>query len=61
MFENTDILFTNYFSNYWVYACKRGIPIFLSVWIADNLGMFSNVDDSTLGVDNTFPFFLESA
>ena len=61
MFDNTDIFFTNYFTNYWSYAVKRAAPVVISVWVADNLGMFSNVEDSTLGIENNFPIFLESA
>ncbi len=60
-FENMDIVFTNFFGNYFTYMAKKGIPLFIALWIADNLGMFTNIADSTLGIENTFPMFLESA
>lgn len=61
IFQNTDILFTNFFGNYATWMLRRGVPVFLAFWIADNLGMFSNVADATIGIENVFPNFLESA
>lgn len=61
IFENTDILFTNYFANYGTYMMKKGVPIFIAFWIADNLGMFTNVSESQLGLEQAFPLFLETA
>lgn len=46
MFENTDILFTNFWGNYMTFMAKKGVPIFISFWIADNMGMFTNCADS---------------
>ena len=57
MFENSDILFTNYFQNFGNYMMKKGVPIFIAFWLADNFGMFSNVAESQLGIENTFPNF----
>ena len=51
----------NFFGNYFTFMAKKGIPLFIAFWIADNLGMFTNIADSTLGIENTFPMFLESA
>lgn len=43
---NQDIFFTNFFSGYFNYMAKKGVPVFIAFWIADNLGMFSNISDS---------------
>jgi len=60
-YHNSDILFTNFFGNYTAFMAKKGIPVFMSMWIADNLGMFSNVSDTILDFNQVFPGFLESA
>lgn len=53
--------FTNMFAGHTQFLISRGIPLWITMWLADNLGMFSNISDNTLGIDNVFPMFLESA
>lgn len=61
MYLNIDILFTSYFPNYALYMAKRGIPIFIACWIADNIGMFSNVPDTVNSIEQVFPELMETA
>ena len=60
-YHNADILFTNFFGNYASFMAKKGVPVFISFWMADNLGMFSNVADSILDHNQVFPGSLDSA
>lgn len=60
IYHNQDIFFTNFFHGYFNYMTKKGIPCFISFWIADNLGMFSNVSDSHQSIENVWPTYFEA-
>ena len=60
MFDNVDILFTNFFPNFWVHMVRKGIPIYLMIWILDNEGFYTNSADNHLSLETQFPVFMES-
>jgi|JI6StandDraft_1071083.scaffolds.fasta_scaffold673435_2 hypothetical protein len=60
MFDNVDILFTNFFPNYWVHMVRKGIPIFIMMWMLDNQGFFTNSSDPHLSLETMFPVYMES-
>lgn len=60
MFDNVDILMTNFFPNFWVHMIRKGIPIYIMLWILDNQGYYTNSADSHLSLESQFPVFMES-
>lgn len=60
MFENIDIVYTNFFVNYWTYMVRKGFPIFLMMWMLDNNGFFTNSMDAHLGIETHFPIAVEA-
>jgi len=60
MFENIDILYTNFFANYWTYMVRKGIPIWIMMWMLDNNGFFTNSMDNHLSLETMFPISMES-
>jgi hypothetical protein len=60
MFENIDILYTNFFVNYWYYMVRKGFPIFGMMWMLDNRGYFTNTMDPHLNLETMFPVSMES-
>jgi hypothetical protein len=60
MFENVDILFTNFFPNFWVHMAKKGIPMAFMIWVADNQGFYTNSADNHNSLENVFPIYMES-
>lgn len=60
MMENLDILYTNFFANYWVFMVRKGFPIFTMMWMLDNVGFFTNSMDPHLSLETMFPISMES-
>lgn len=60
MMDNLDILFTNFFPNFWTYMVRKGIPIAIMLWVLDNQGFYTNSSDTHLGLETQFPIFMES-
>ena len=46
MIENGDQLYFNYMAGYTAWLRRFGLSYLIAFWTADNLGMFSNVNDS---------------
>ena len=59
MFENIDILYTNFFANYWTYMVRKGIPIWIMMWMLDNNGFFTNSMDPHLSLETMLPISME--
>lgn len=60
MIENMDQLYFNYLSNMTVWVRRYGISYFIALWMADNLGMFSNCNESFASLESQFPISSES-
>lgn len=60
MFENIDIMFTNFFPNYWKLMLRKGLPVLGMMWFFDNYGFFTNVMDPHLNLHTMFPASMES-
>ena len=60
MIENMDILYFNYLSNYTTWIKRHGVGYFIALWTADNLGMFSNCNESWASLETQFPISSES-
>jgi len=60
-YHNQDLFFTNYFAGYTNYMVKKGIPVFIAVWMADNIGMFTNVSDSHYAFESVWPTLMENS
>jgi hypothetical protein len=46
MMENMDMHYYNYMSGYTRWLTRYGIGYFIGLWVADNLGMFSNCNEA---------------
>lgn len=60
-YHNQDMFFVQYFSGYWQYMAKKGVPVFIAAWIADNVGMFTNVSDSHYAFETVWPYMMENS
>lgn len=60
MIENMDMLYYNYLSGYWGWVRRHGAAYFIGLWIADNLGMFSNCNEGHNSLEVQFPISSES-
>lgn len=58
--ENLDILFTNFFTNFWVHMVRRGIPIYIMMWMLDNSAFFTNSMDVHNGLETMSPISMEA-
>lgn len=59
MFENMDVQFYNFLSGYWGWVRRYGAQYFIALWMADNLGMFSNNNETYNGLEVNFPISTE--
>lgn len=60
MIENMDTMWFNYTAGYTQWFKRYGISYLIALWTADNLGMFSNVNDSWGAIEGQFPISAES-
>ena len=60
MVENMDMLGYNYLTGYWGWVKRYGAVYIGALWIADNLGMMSNCNETFNGLEAQFPIFSES-
>jgi hypothetical protein len=60
MIENMDQLYFNYMAGFTTWIRRYGISYFIALWTADNLGMFSNTNDSWQAIESQFPISAES-
>jgi hypothetical protein len=60
MIENMDQMYFNYLTGYTQWLRRYGISYFIALWMADNLGMFSNVNDPHGAIESMFPISAES-
>lgn len=60
MIENMDQLYFNYMAGFTTWMRRYGISYSIALWTADNLGMFSNVNDSWQAIESQFPISAES-
>jgi hypothetical protein len=60
MIENMDTMYFNYLSNFTVWMRRYGVSYFIALWMADNLGMFSNCNEAFGGLESQFPISSES-
>lgn len=60
MIENMDQLYYNFIAGYAQWFKRYGISYSIALWMADNLGMFSNVNDSWGNIEGQFPISAES-
>ena len=60
MIEYMDMMYINFFTGYWRWARRYGIPYFIGLWYADSLGMFTNNNESYGSLEVQFPISSES-
>lgn len=60
MIENMDMLYFNFLTGYTRWLKRYGISYFISLWMADSLGMFSNCNEAWASIENQFPISSES-
>jgi hypothetical protein len=60
MIEYMDQLYFNYLSGMWRWMGRYGFSYFIALWMADNLGMFSNCNESFGSLEVQFPISSES-
>jgi hypothetical protein len=60
MVEYMDMLYFNFLSGYTRWFKRYGCGYFIGLWIADNLGMFSNNNESYGGLETQFPISSEA-
>lgn len=59
--ENMDLLGYNYLTNYSQWLKRYGFLYIGSLWMADSMGMMSNVNEGHNSLEVQFPIFVESA
>jgi solute carrier family 25 oxoglutarate transporter 11 len=59
--ENMDILGYNYLTNYTQWVRRHGAMYLGALWMADSMGMMSNVNEGHNSLEVQFPIFVESA
>jgi solute carrier family 25 oxoglutarate transporter 11 len=60
MILNMDQLYFNFLSGYATWFRRYGISYSIALWMADNLGMFSNVSEPWLSMESMSPISAES-
>jgi hypothetical protein len=60
MIENFDQLYFNFTAGYAEWFRRFGLQYLVCFWVADNLGMFSNVNDSHGNLEGQSPIYSES-
>lgn len=60
MIENMDMLYYNFMAGYTQWFKRFGVSYLIAFWMADNLGMFSNVSEPHLSMESMFPISAES-
>ena len=60
MIEYMDQLYFNYLSGMWRWVGRYGFSYLIGFWVADNLGMFSNCNESFGSLETQFPISSES-
>jgi hypothetical protein len=60
MLTNVDMQGYNYMRGFTQWQVKYGVPYFMAIWVADNLGMMSNCNESYNSLESQSPIFSES-
>ena len=60
MITYMDQLYINYLAGMWRWIGRYGASYFIGLWVADNLGMFSNCNESHASLEVQFPISSES-
>lgn len=60
MIEYMDQLYFNYMSGVWRWIGRYGAGYFIGLWVADNLGMFTNCNEAFGSLESQFPISSES-
>lgn len=60
MILNMDTLYFNFLAGYTQWLRRYGISYFITLWVADNLGMFSNVSEPHLSIESMSAISAES-
>lgn len=60
MLENMDMWYYNFLSGYMRWVKRYGLTYFIGFWVADNLGMFSNNNESHNSLEVQFAISSES-
>lgn len=60
MIENMDQLYYNFTAGISQWMRRYGISYFIALWVADNLGMFSNVSEPYGSIESQSPISAES-
>lgn len=60
MIEYMDQLYFNYLAGYTGWLKRYGLQYFIALWMADNLGMFSNCNEAFASLESQFPISSES-
>lgn len=60
MLENVDHMYYNYLSGMSRWVARYGVGYFITLWVADNLGMFSNCNENFNSLESINPIAVES-
>ena len=60
LLENFDMLYFNFLAGYKTWFKRQGLSYLIALWVADNLGMFSNCNEAHASLESQFPIFSES-
>jgi len=60
MILNMDTLYFNFLAGYTQWLRRYGFSYFIALWVADNLGMFSNVSEPYLSLESMSAISAES-
>lgn len=55
-----DQLGFNFLAGYTQWLRRYGVSYFIALWMADSLGMFSNVSEAKGSIESQFPISSES-
>lgn len=60
MIENMDMMYYNFLTGYWRWVRRYGASYFIGLWMADNLGIFSNCNEAHNSLEAQFAISSES-
>ena len=58
--ESLPYTWQSFFSGYWHFMWRKGLPLYIALWSADNSGMFSNGSEAWHSLEHIFPTFVEA-
>lgn len=60
MLDSLEMLYFNFMPGFWMHFLRQGMPTLIALWIADNVGMFSNCLETYNGIEFLQPIQAEA-